>query len=85
MDRDARLVQAALNACAGFELETLEQDPGLFRCLFDNQEAYQDLIRSCLSALNDIFAGYPLRELCVDIELLNAQAAGLGVDMSEEP
>jgi len=46
-------------------------------------DGLHDLVRSCLTALNDLNKGYPWRELHINLPQLLQQAKDLGVDTSE--
>lgn len=52
--------------------------------LYQNADDHEDLVRSALSALRDIDAGYPMRELHVDVPMLIQQAQDLGIDLEDD-
>lgn len=82
----ARRIAACVNVCHGLDLPTIERTSSLHRGPGENEgadrpalEAAQDLLRSALVALQDLDAGYPWRELHIDLDTLRAKAAAIGV------
>lgn len=93
-EEQARRIAASVNACRGFDLPVLEAAPDFFHTLL--AETSQDgsqaaalkasnaLLLSALVALKDLQAGYPWRELGIDLPELLARAAELGVSPDED-
>ena len=93
-EEQARRITASVNACRGFDLAVLEAAPDFFHTLLAETsqhgsqaaalKASNALLLSALVALKDLKAGYPWRELGIDLPELLALAAELGVAPDDE-
>lgn len=59
---------------------TLAEAEHIVKCV-NNHEPLQDLLRSTLAMLGDLKAGYPWRELHIDLETISDKARRLGVEV----